>query len=169
MSDVVAQETTTKVVVSEASHRTVRVRAAAERTVVVKSEKPSLRVTESPRAAVLVTTGTAQKPKVLTKTSRTLLRVFNGPTVNVTGGGTVQEEIPWRMERGSRGQTKRYIYVGFSSAPNFGDENEGAAEWKIYRYDSITDTSSFADGDQLFDNVWDTGTNPPTYETLMYP
>ena len=76
-------------------------------------------------------------------------------------GGGGAEVLPNRTERGTGGQ-KQYIFVGFSSAA-IGAENEAAAEWKIYRYDVTTDTVSFADGDQGFDNVWD------NRQSLTYP
>lgn len=79
--------------------------------------------------------------------------VFDGTaiTVQATGGGT--EVLPNRTLRGA-GANVQYIYVGFSSAA-IGSENEAAAEWKIYRYDTVSDTSLYADGNQAFDNIWD--------------
>ena len=80
--------------------------------------------------------------------------------VNITGGAAA-EVLPNRTLRGTGGNVQ-YIYVGFSSAA-IGSENEAAPEWKVYRYDTVLDTSSFADGDQVFDNIWD------DRESLTYP
>ena len=83
-----------------------------------------------------------------------------GPRISIVHTGAA-EVLPNRTLRG-QGMNRRYLYVGFSSAA-IGAENEAAAEWKIYRYDTVTDTSSFSDGDELFDNVWD------DRESLTYP
>ena len=85
--------------------------------------------------------------------------VSGGTVVQATGPrfvqvtSTVAETLPGRTLRGT-GANVQYIYVGFSSA-EIGSENEAAAEWRIYRYDTISDTSLFADGDQAYDNIWD--------------
>jgi hypothetical protein len=83
----------------------------------------------------------------------------DGTWATPPGGGA--EVLPNRTLRGT-GAQKQYIFVGFSSAA-IGSENEAAAEWKIYRYDVTTDTASFADGDELFDNIWD------NRQSLTYP
>jgi hypothetical protein len=88
--------------------------------------------------------------------------VFDGKAITVQGTGGVAEVLPNRTERGVVPGNERYIYVGFSSAA-IGSENEAAAEWKIYRYDTVTDTSSFASGVQTFTFVWD------DRESLTYP
>jgi hypothetical protein len=130
---------------------------------------------EQHQRVVLVTP--AQAPTVPTQTVQDtiVLQAPASPTAVVSqrtavvevsgGGGGVVEDYP---DRAVRGSDPRYLYFGRSQAA-VGSEDETAAQWQIYRYDIVTDTYSYADGDTLYNNIWNAGGSPPTYETLTYP
>jgi hypothetical protein len=159
----------TTVKVSDAATPSVLVSSTAAGTVLpVSVGAPSVLVQQHEHVVLVQPTPATTAPVELSQdtiivqdtTSPTAL-VFDGAAITVQATGGTVEVLPNRTLRG-KGALKKYLYVGFSDAA-IGSENEAAAQWKIYRYDTVLDTSSFADGDELFDNIWD------DRETLTYP
>ena len=152
MSTVLVDEGSSTVLVSEETAGTVLPQSAPTPTVLVQQNGSVVLV--QPTAAPTAPVEALQDRVVVQEAPAPTAVIFDKIAVleGGGGGGTV-EVLPNRTLRGT-GANVQYIYVGFSSAA-VGSENEAAAEWRIYRYDTVADTSLYADGNQAFDNVWD--------------
>jgi len=122
--------------------------------IVVLQTSPVLVLTVAPQPAMITVQMNPPAIELVVDVSPapTLVIAPDGGVVTINRTGAAAETLPNRTLRGTGGNVQ-YIYVGFSSAA-IGSENEAAAQWKIYRFDTTTDLSAFADGDELFDNIW---------------
>ena len=155
--------------VTETKAPTPLVSVQAGHTVLPQAAPVTSVLVQQRETVVLVQPAEASTAPVEAPTTTVVVQPRKPPTAVVFGGTlalggaavAAPETLPNRTLRGT-GANKNYLYVGFSTAA-IGSENEAAAEWKIYRYDTLTGTQVFADGTPTFDNVWS------DRESLTYP
>lgn len=92
--------------------------------------------------------------------SRPIVQIFESGNF---GGGALAD-----VDFAVRDTNDPSIIYGANSSAALGSKNPAAAEWQIFRYDSDDDPLVFtwADGDQLFDNILDSGSKE--YEGYSY-